>query len=177
MAEMEVADFTQHRNLFASFAKRSKYFLVSPGKMNQPNETAGQPEVGYRYFEGAAAGTVMLGQAVDCELFRSAFPWPDAVIEIDTDGSDVLSVIAEMESTPERVRAMSQRNAAESLRHHDWIHRWLEIFRIAGLVPAPGMTARQRRLADLAQTISPPLDDENVHREYHEALGVALSVN
>jgi len=177
MAEMEVADFKQHRNLFASFAKRSKYFLVSPGKMNQPDETAGQAEVGYRYFEGAAAGAVMLGQPVDCELFRSAFPWPDAVIEIDTDGSDVLRVIAEMESSPDRVRAMSQRNAAASLRNHDWIHRWLEIFRIAGLDPAPGMTVRQRRLEDLAKTISPPLDDKEVHREYRDAFGVALSVN
>jgi hypothetical protein len=143
--------------------------------MNQPDETAGQAEVGYRYFEGAAAGAVMLGQPVDCELFRSAFPWPDAVIEINTDGSDVLSAIAEIDATPERLRAMSRRNAAESLRRHDWIHRWLEIFRIAGVDPARGMTARQRQLAGLAQTIALPLDDNDVHGEYHEPYGVALS--
>lgn len=176
MAEMEVADFKQHRNLFASFAKRSRYFLVSPGKMNQPDETAGQAEVGYRYFEGAAAGAVMLGQGVDCELFRSAFPWPDAVIEINPDGSDVLSTIADMDATPQRIRTMSQRNAAHSLRKHDWINRWLEIFRIAGVEPAPGMLARQRHLTELARTVSMPLiDGERVHRERREALDVALS--
>jgi hypothetical protein len=45
---------------------------------------------------------------------------------------------------------MSQRNALEALRRHDWVHRWLQIFQIAGIEPAPGMIARVERLEDLA---------------------------
>ena len=33
---------------------------------------------------------------------------------------------------------------------HDWIYRWLDIFKIAGVEPSPGMTARVARLRELA---------------------------
>ena len=127
MAKMEPIDHKQHRELFANLAKRSKSFLVSPGKMNRPEETYGQVEIGYRYFEGAAAGAVMIGQAADCEAFRELFPWPDAVIKMRPDGSDTLEVLSDLELEPERVCAISRRNAAESLLRHDWIRRWKKI--------------------------------------------------
>lgn len=150
MAKMEPIDFKQHRNLFANMVKRSKYFIVSPAKMNQPEETRGQVEIGSRYFEGAAAGAVMIGQAADCEAFREQFPWPDAVVEMQPDGSDALDVLADLDSNPARVCAISRRNAAESLLRHDWIHRWKRIFQLSGIEPSPGMTAREERLKGLA---------------------------
>jgi hypothetical protein len=131
-------------------AKRSKYFVVSPGKMDRLDETRGQVEVGYRYFEGAAAGAVMIGQAADCETFRDLFPWPDAVIELKPDGSDTLAVLADLGSNPERVAAISRRNSVESVLRHDWIHRWKRILQVAGLEPSPGMMAREARLKRLA---------------------------
>jgi hypothetical protein len=156
MATMEPIDHKQHRELFANVAKRSKYFLVSPGKMNRPEETHGQVEIGYRYFEGAAAGAVMIGQAADCEAFRELFPWPDAVIEIRPDGSDTLDVLADLDSDPVRVSAISRRNATESLLRHDWVHRWKEIFQISGIEPSPAMAAREQRLKSLAKAVLKP---------------------
>ena len=150
MAKMEPIDYKQHRDLFANMAKRSKYFLVSPGKMNRPEETQGQVEIGYRYCEGAAAGAVMIGQAADCQAFRELFPWPDAVVEIRPDGSDALDVLADLASNPARVSAISRRNAAESLLRHDWIHQWKRIFQLSGIEPSPGMTAREEHLKGLA---------------------------
>ncbi len=38
----DVYDYKQHRNLFSNIAKRSKYFMVAPGKVNLPGETRGQ---------------------------------------------------------------------------------------------------------------------------------------
>jgi len=151
MAKMELTDYRQHRDLFANMAKRSKYFLVSPGKMNRPEETRGQVEIGYRYFEGAAAGTVMIGQTANCEAFRELFPWPDAVVEMRPDGSDALDVLADLESHPTRVSSISRRNAAESLLRHDWIHRWKRLFQLSGVEPSPGMTAREEHLKGLAE--------------------------
>lgn len=150
IAERDVYDHRQHRSLFANLAKRSRYFMVAPGKINL-DETQGQVEVGYRYYEGAAAGAVLLGQPPDCEAFRELFPWQDVVIEVQPDGSDVMEVIANFDSEPARVRAIQQRNSAEALLRHDWAYRWKEIFRVAGIEPLPAMSARERRLKDLAE--------------------------
>jgi hypothetical protein len=150
MAKMEPIDYKQHRDLFANIAKRSKYFLVSPAKMNNSLETRGQVEVGYRYFEGAAAGAVLIGQAAECEAFRELFPWPDAVVAIEPNGSDTLEVLADLASDPARVSAIGRRNAVESLLRHDWIHRWKRIFQLSGIELSPAMAAREAHLKGLA---------------------------
>jgi hypothetical protein len=51
---------------------------------------------------------------------------------------------------PDALRKLGGRNAEQALRRHDWVHRWLEVFRIAGLAPTPGMNARVQRLQALA---------------------------
>ena len=153
MSKMKPIDHKQHRELFGNMAKRSKYFLVSPGKMDRPDETRGQVDVGFRYFEGAAAGAVLIGQAADCEAFRDLFPWPDAVVEIKPDGSDTLRVLADLDANPARLSTISLRNAVESMLRHDWVYRWKQIFQISGVEPSPGMMAREallKRLADAA---------------------------
>jgi hypothetical protein len=150
VADINVYDHRQHRELFANLAKRSRYFMVAPGKMNASGQTQGQVEIGYRYYEGAAAGAVMIGQPPDSEAFREMFSWPNAVIPIQPDGSDVMAVLASLGSEPAQVSAMSRRNAAEALLRHDWVYRWKEIFRVAGIEPSPDTAARERRLRDLA---------------------------
>lgn len=154
MARVDVIDHREHRTLLANIAKRSKFFLVSPAKMNRPDETQGQLEVGARYFEGAAAGAVMLGQRPHGEAFQEMFPWADAVVEILPDGSDALKVIAELTSDAARLKAISARNMAESLQRHDWIHRWMTIFQMVGVKPSAGMTARVDRLRTMADQVA-----------------------
>ena len=56
-SNIEVYNHQHHRKLLANIAKRSRYFVVAPAKMDTRNETGGQIETGYRYFEGAAAGS------------------------------------------------------------------------------------------------------------------------
>jgi spore maturation protein CgeB len=149
----DVYDLREHRTLFSNVAKRSKYFIVAPGKVDSSNETRGQEEIGHRYYEGAAAGAVLIGQAPNSDSFLKLFPWPDAVIRIQPDGSDVMEVIARMERQPEEVLAISQRNAAETLLRHDWAYRWKELLQVAGLAPSPATGVRERRLKGLADLI------------------------
>jgi hypothetical protein len=153
-ASTEVYDHRQHRNLFANIAKRSQHFLVAAAKMDALSETRGQVEVGSRYYEGAAAGTVMIGEAADCEAYRELFGWPEAVIQICPDGSDLAAVLSGLDSEPERTAAISRRNAREALLRHDWVYRWNEMFRIAGIEPSPRMAARERRLKDMADFVA-----------------------
>ncbi len=150
MANLEPYDVRQHRTLFASIAKRSRYFVVAPAKMNLPEDTRGQVEIGYRYFEGAAAGAVMIGQAADCDAFKEMFPWPDAVVSVRPDGSDVSEVIESLDAEPERLAAIRRRNAAQALRRHDWMHRWKTVLQVAGVEPSLSLAVRERRLEELA---------------------------
>jgi hypothetical protein len=148
--ESQAADHRQHRDLYANTAKRSRFFTVAPGKVNV-EEAKGQIEVGFRYYEGAAAGAVLIGQAPDCLPFREMFDWPDAVIEVRRDGSDVTNVLASLTAQPERLRQIAARNARNALLRHDWVYRWAQILEIAGLRPSAGMAARQQTLKALAE--------------------------
>jgi hypothetical protein len=150
IADLQPYDHRQHREFLASMVKRSRYFLVAPAKVNRARETSGQIEVSYRYFEGASAGTIMLGQVPECDAYRELFPWPDAVVPLKSDGSDTMDVIDSLNSDRARLSAMSRRNAAESFLRHDWICRWKEIFRCAGLQPTPAMRAREHQLRERA---------------------------
>ena len=151
-----VRDHRQHRQMLANTAKRSRYFHVAPAKMDVPEETKGQSEIGFRYYEGSAAGAVMIGQAPDCESFHTMFGWPDSVIEIKPDGSDVAAVLSRLEADGERVSAIGRRNAAEALLRHDWLYRWKRIYEIVGLNVADEMRLREDRLKTLAEAASDP---------------------
>jgi len=153
----EVYDYRQHRELFANVAKRSRYFVVAAAKMDQTDYRQGQVEVGYRYYEGAAAGAVMIGDTLDCDAYRELIGWPEAVIQIQPDGSDTMAVLNELDSDPERIAAISRRNTTEALLHHDWIHRWNEMFRLVGIQPSPRQLAREQRLRHLADLQSAPV--------------------
>jgi len=150
-AECTPVDLVEHRDLYANLAKRSRFFIVAPAKMDVPEETRGQVAFGYRYFEGSAAGAVLVGQAADCEAFRRHFSWPDAVIEMQPDGSDAIEVISTLAANPERIRTISSRNAEEALLRHDWVYRWKNVLALAGLKPGPRMEARESRLEELAE--------------------------
>ena len=93
----------------------------------------------------------MIGQAPDCESFHTMFDWPDSVIEIQPDGSDVEIVLSGFEANPERLREISRRNAIEALLRHDWVYRWKQILGIAGLKPSSSMDERERQLKKLAE--------------------------
>jgi hypothetical protein len=149
--ESQATDHRQHRELYANAAKRSRFFTVAPGKTNVLEETSGQIEVGFRYYEGSAAGAVLIGQAPDCQPFREMFDWPDAVIEVRPDGSDLAEVLASLTAQPDRVEEIGARNARNALLRHDWVYRWAQILEIAGLRPSAGMAARQQTLTQLAE--------------------------
>src|SRR5262249_60754453 len=108
----------EHWFLLAGLLQRSRYFIANRGRVNEPEYTMGQDEISGRFYEGAASGTVMLGEAPRTEWFRRQFDWPDAVIPLPFDSPDVGRLLAELEADPSRlarIRRDAVRNAA--LRH------------------------------------------------------------
>ena len=77
-----LSNHSAHRTMTANLLKNSRYFITNHAKANLPKLITSDSEIGYRFFEGAAAGTVMIGCPPQGEHFRRYFDWPDAVIPI-----------------------------------------------------------------------------------------------
>jgi hypothetical protein len=147
----EVTNIMEHRSLLANLLKRSRYFIANRAYANLPSWTAGVHEIATRYYEGAAAGTVMLGEPPDSDEFRSQFGWPDAVVRTPFDAPDVADVIARLDADPERVAAIRRNGVVGALERHDWAHRLQVMLEAIGRAPSARMAARRRRLAELAE--------------------------
>ena len=142
-----------HRKLFANVARRSRYFIVNPGLIDRPDKRGDQIEVSNRYFEGSAAGTVMIGERPTNEAFKELFDWPDAVIQMSFNSPKIGEMIRELDGQPERVDRIRRTNVAQAMLRHDWAYRWESMLKVAGLEPLPALTARQQRLKYLADTV------------------------
>ena len=53
----------EHRTMLATLLRNSRYFIANRSHVNNPEFTAGRDEISARFYEGAAAGTVMIGEA------------------------------------------------------------------------------------------------------------------
>ena len=148
-----VDDPNEHRLLLASALQRSRYYIANRARVNEPEFTQGRDEISGRFYEGAAAGTVMLGEPPRSEEFTRQFDWPDAVIPLPFDSPGVGDLIAALDRDPDRtarIRRDAVRNAA--LRH-DWVHRLGAVFETLGLPPTQAMRDRAARLRSLAEGV------------------------
>jgi len=153
MEGYQVSDSREHRALVANIAKRSRYFLVNPGKIDRPLETLGQSEFGNRFFEGAAAGTIMIGQTPTNDQFKKVFDWSGAVIDMPYGSADIDRLIDRLDAQPEWQAEIRTTNVVQSLRRHDWMYRWEAILERVGLEPRPALHERKQRLQNLAGTV------------------------
>jgi len=149
-SDTHVMDYVEHRDLVASTAKRSHCFMVAQAKWDLPEETRGQVGIAKRYFEGAAAGAVMLGERTNTQEFDELFGWDDVVVEVKPDGSDVAKVLRDLRADPDRMQEIGTRNAIQALLQHDWVYRWRDVLDRIGLQAGPALAARERRLRSLA---------------------------
>jgi hypothetical protein len=140
----------EHRLLLASLLKRSRYFIANRGRINEPEFTQGKDEISGRFYEGAAAGAIMLGEPPRTEEFERQFDWPDAVIPLPFDSPDVGRRLAELDQDPARLARIRRDNVANGALRHDWVHRIRTVFETLGLQPTEAMLARERRLQALA---------------------------
>ncbi len=151
--DLHAYDLEEHRLMMANMAKRSRYFIVSPGKFDAPEETGGQSEFGYRYFEAAAPGTIMIGMRTKNKEFDKIFNWKDAVIEASFTSDEIVSIIRELDKQPERQMQIRQKNITQCLLHHDWVYRWEAVLSIVGMQPLPMLLRRKQALKDLAAKV------------------------
>jgi hypothetical protein len=144
----------EHRALFANVAKRSRYFIVNPGRIDEPDRRGNQIEVGNRYFEGAASGAIMIGERPKNEVFEKLFDWPEAVTQLPYDSCDIDTVIKYLDEDPERQDRIRRVSVVQALTRHDWVYRWEAVLKTVGLEPMQGVLERKERLRKLAELVS-----------------------
>lgn len=149
----QVQDAREHRLLLASLLQRSRFYFANRARVNQPEFTRGHEEISGRFYEGAAAGTVLIGDPPQSEAFRRTFDWPDAVIPIPFDCPDIGHVLDELGGDPQRLDRIARANARQAALRHDWVHRLRTVFETLGLPPTAGMLERERRLRGLAEGV------------------------
>jgi Glycosyl transferases group 1 len=140
----------EHRRMLATLLKNSCYYIANRSYVNKPEFTEGREEISARFYEGAAAGTVMIGEAPRVEEFKRQFDWPDAVIHVPFDSPDIGRILADLDGDPERLQAIRRNSAREAALRHDWLHRIQVVFDVLGLAPTDGMRARAQQLDQIA---------------------------
>jgi hypothetical protein len=140
----------EHRLLLASLLQRSRYFIANRGRVNEPELVMGRDEIPGRFYEGAAAGTVMLGEPPRSEEFERQFGWPDALIPLPFDSPDVGRALVQLDEDPPRLERIRRDNVRNAALRHDWVHRLRTVLETVGIPPTEAMLARERRLQDLA---------------------------
>jgi hypothetical protein len=153
IAADRVLDPTEHRALFANVAKRSRYFLVNPGLIDRPDIRGDQVEIGNRYFEAAASGTIILGERPNNAEFERLFDWPDSLIHLPYNSADINKIMNALDNEPEKQDRMRRMNVKQALMRHDWVYRWEAILEAVGLEPMPKSSQRKELLRNLAEVV------------------------
>jgi hypothetical protein len=146
LAGNQVIHWQEHRALLANMAKRSRFYVVNPGLIDRPEIRGDQIEIGNRYFEGAAAGCIMVGEVPRNEAYGKLFDWPDAVIPLPFGSDRIGEIIDEFDRQPDREEALHRNNIVQALRRHDWAYRWESILKIGGLDASPELIERKELL-------------------------------
>jgi predicted ATP-grasp superfamily ATP-dependent carboligase len=140
----------EHRRMLATLLKNSCYYIANRGYVNRPEFAAGPDVISARFYQGAAAGTVMIGEAPRTEEFKQQFDWPDAVVHVPFDSPDIGRILQDLDGDPERLRAVRRNNVREAALRHDWLHRIQAVFDTFGLAPTEKMRARAKQLEKIA---------------------------
>jgi hypothetical protein len=148
-----VLDPIEHRVLVAKVAKRSRYYIVNPGLIDRPDVRGNQIEIGNRYFEGAAAGNILLGERPRNGQFEHFFDWPDSLIDLPYNSPDAEKIVRELDRQPERLARIQKMNIQQSLLRHDWVYRWEAILEAVGLPCSPRLALRKEKLQRLADKV------------------------
>ncbi|MFH7241980.1 MAG: glycosyltransferase [Spirulina sp.] len=148
-----VKDHQEHRALYSNLLKRSRYFIANRAMVNRFKSESGKDEIPARYFEGCAAGTIMLGEPPNNPVFRDYFGWEDAVIAAPFDAPHIGDIITELEAQPERLATIQRNNVIHALRQHDWLHRLRTIYNAFDLPYTPAMEERAAQINALVDQV------------------------
>jgi hypothetical protein len=118
---------------------------VDPGNRQFPYSLVAQ-----RWFEGLAAGCVVVGYRPNCPEADELLNWQDATLECPEDPEQFLQFIDELVIDPGRVAAIRQANFQNMLQAHDWGYRVVAILAAMGIHSASKWIRRHTALMQMS---------------------------
>ena len=164
--DLRAIDWAQAREANANVIKRSRYSIVwDPAAEKTKSASMGDERaLTTRYFESAAGGSILLGSRSAAPEFAGHFDWPDVVIDIAPDGSDLEARLDELDADPARCAGIRRANVTNCLRRHDWGHRWRSILDTLDLAPTQALLDRLAALDARADVIERSGEAIGLHR-------------
>jgi hypothetical protein len=152
----QVHNPAEHRHLLGQLLRRTRYYIANRARANEPEYTVAGDEISARFYEGAAAGAVMIGDIPRCHQFDEQFDWPDAVIQAPFDAPDIGALIDSLDQDSARIERIRRNNIHFAALRHDWLYRVQDIFHNLKLPDTQRMDARAQRLRSIAATFAMP---------------------
>ncbi|WP_193909758.1 glycosyltransferase [Vasconcelosia minhoensis] len=122
-----------------------------------PSHKCGQSVLNRRWFEGAAAGTVLVGKRPQTEMMSQYFDWEDATIELPDQPAEGAELIQDLLSDRERLEAVSQRNYVQSLAKNDWRLRIRDMLKQLDIPLPSGLELELEQLQRKIHSLRPSL--------------------
>ena len=150
---LHVANPREHRAKLAKLLQRSRYNIATHARFDALSETGGYQEIGSRYFEAVAAGTVLIGMPPMGDVFPQYFDWEEPIIKVNLFEQDVLEVIQALDAQPDKVESIRRRNVVNTLLKHDWVYRWRQVLAAFDLEPSQAVLEREKCLQERARRV------------------------
>ena len=150
----QVDNPSEHRRMLASLLQRSRYYIANRSYVNIPEVAKGLEEISARFYEGAASGAVMIGEAPKSKEFDQQFNWPDAVINLPFNSPQILEFLTELDQDKQRLERIRRNNVTNAALRHDWVYRLKTVFDTLNVTPTAAMNKRMESLNILAQQAS-----------------------
>ncbi len=136
----EVHNVREHLALLNRLLLRSKISLCFEG--SQLHRFQGRSTLLYRWFEGWAAGCVIVGKKPLGRGIPKLMDWQDSTLDVPDDLDQVLPFFEALLQDEPRLQEISRRNYVECRLRHDWRYRFRDLFKVLNL-PLPDRLIEQ----------------------------------
>ena len=141
------------RDWLAGLMMRTRFAIGHHARAGQPELHRGNLQVPGRFFEGAAAGAVLVGSPPDSTDWQSCGAWPDAIIPMALEHPGADRLLLDLAADIPRMEAASRRNVIESLRRNDCAHRWAKMLDTVGAERGHALERHLALLEERAQAL------------------------
>ena len=144
-----------HRRHFYEQAARSRAFVANLARLDQADLRGGVAEVGLRYYEAVACGSVLIGEHPPRDMIERSLGNPPGLFDLPGGCTSMPGDIGEMLTDDRAVIDLGVANRRVGLQHLDVSHRWDVMASALGLGDTTGVVARRAALAaELAELAS-----------------------
>ncbi len=145
-----VVDPFEHRRHYYEQIARSRAFVANPARFDLPELSAGADEVGLRYLEALACGTVLVGDHRPGSPIRRVLDGAPGMLVLPT-GAGALGVeLEDLLGDDAVLHELGAANRAVALGRHDVVHRWETMSIALGVGPLRGAERRRAALRSAA---------------------------